>query len=102
LSFASGAQCPPQYQREMPNGGTYCTKNAVMDLAANGVPQWMRIWMNTGTADNAVAYEYSAAARAYLPAEQIDPTFDNDLAVWLATRPQDPCRGPFSDQCGNQ
>jgi hypothetical protein len=87
LSWASGAVCPPQYVvQDYETGASYCTKNAVMTLAQDGIASWLRIWMNT-SADASPVIEYSPEAKAAMPLEFIDPTFDNDLAVWLATQP---------------
>jgi hypothetical protein len=66
-----------------------CTKTGVIDVAQDGNPSWTRVWFNTSAADNGAVIEYSEAARATLGAA-IDPQFDLDYAVWLATRPTTP------------
>lgn len=87
LSWASGANCPPQYTvQDYNTGSTYCTKTGVVDVTWLGQPYWIRVWFNTGSNDNSVAIQYSDTARATL-GPSIDPTFDNDYAVWLATQP---------------
>lgn len=94
MSWASTASCPPQYAvyetdacgRQTLVG---CTKTGVMNIAFDGNPSWARVWFNQGAADNAVALEYSDAARAYL-GEYINPQFDADYALWWASQPPAP------------
>lgn len=83
-AYAPGA-CPVQYtQRFFVEGSEYwsCSFTYFVDVVVDG-RQWSRVWLNN---DEDSATEYFEAARAQLPADQIDPRFDNDFAAYEAAR----------------
>jgi hypothetical protein len=87
LSWTSAYNCPPQYlvQNEW-QGTSYCAKTGVVDVAFNGVASWVRVWFNQGD-DSSVSLEYSAAAKAFIGPDNVNTTFDDDYARWVATQP---------------
>lgn len=104
MSWASGATCPPQYgiyETDACGRQTLvgCTKTGVIDVAFNGVPSWVRVWFNQGAADNAAVLQYSDAARLSA-GEYLNPQFDLDYQLWVASQPTTPPAG--CDQNGNQ
>lgn len=93
LSWASGASCPPQYGLYETDGCgrqvmTGCTKNAVIDVTFNGVPSWVRVWLNTADGSTPVM-QYSDPAKLFM-GENANPQFDLDYAAWVATQPTEP------------
>jgi hypothetical protein len=95
MSWASSAACPPQYgiyETDACGRQTLvgCSKTGVIDVAFNGVPSWVRVWFNQGAADNSAVLEYSDAARAAYPSSYLNPQFDMDYALWVASQPTTP------------
>jgi hypothetical protein len=94
MSWASSTSCPPQYglyETDICGRQTLvgCAKTGMIDVAFNGVPQWVRVWFNQGTPDNSVVMQYSDPARLFL-GENASPQFDLDYGAWLATQPTSP------------
>jgi hypothetical protein len=74
-----------------------CTKNGVIDVAFQGMPSWVRVWLSTADGSEPVM-QYSDAARAYL-GENASPQFDTDYVEWVATQP--PLQPPLMCSDGN-
>ncbi len=80
--------CPEQYRIVIParvswEPDTYaCPFNEVVDVSVDGKP-WSRTY--TGPADRSVVEWFAAARLAYADTpEQMDETYERDLAVWKA------------------
>ena len=82
LAYAPG-NCPRQYAQEISVEGSswwVCRWTRVIIMTIDGQP-----WLNTWADDQGnTSTEYFAAARAQLRAEDLDPTFENDLAAYIA------------------
>jgi hypothetical protein len=78
--------CPPMYSlySQENNNWIGCTYVGVISLMVNGASWTDTYWDMTGETST----HFYDVARAALPT--VDPTYDNDLAAYLATQPPTP------------
>lgn len=87
-AWAGPGNCPAQYTITVPGaeGDTLvCRMTAVLNVVRDN-QLWQQVWWSEP--EQIYRIWYSNAARATL--QDIDPTWDDDYAAWLASRPPAP------------